>query len=179
MSWNYRLSEFQAALLLAGLGRLEAQTQRRAANAAYLTQRLNQIEGIRTLRAERFVTRNSYHLYIFRYMGAGFARLPRARFLQALRAEGIPTSPGYTRALPEHPLFRHPAQALGEKAYAAFSHAYGRAIDFRGVRCPVAERICREETVWLSQSVFLGKADDMDDVAEAILKIKAHAAGVP
>lgn len=181
VSWNYRLSEFQAALLLAGLERLEAQTQRRAANAAHLTRRLEAIAGIRTLRADPFVTRNAYHIYIFRYTGdtseagEGFAGLPRERFLEALRAEGIPASPGYTQALHEHPMFRQPARALGEKAFAAFSHAYGRPIDFRDVRCPVAERLCRAETIWLSQSLLLGEPADMDDVADAILKIRDHA----
>jgi dTDP-4-amino-4,6-dideoxygalactose transaminase len=184
VSWNYRLGELQAALLLAGLARLEAETQRRADNAAHLTHRLAEIGGIRTLRADPFVTRNACHIYIFRYTGdardsgatgAGFAGLPRERFLEALRAEGIPANPGYTRALHEHPMFRHPARALGEKAYAAFSHAYGQPLGFRDVHCPVAERLCRTETVWLSQSLFLGDAADMDDVADAILKIRDHA----
>jgi hypothetical protein len=55
------------------------------------------------------------------------------------------------------------------------SHAYGRPLDFRAVRCPVAERLCRAETVWLSQSLFLGEPADMDAVADAILKINEHA----
>src|ERR1035437_9767949 len=38
VGWNYRLTEFQAALLLAQLQRLEAQNPRRMSNAIYLSQ---------------------------------------------------------------------------------------------------------------------------------------------
>ena len=41
-------------------------------------------------------TRNAYHLYMFRYDKEKFAGLPRAKFLKALAAEGIPCSGGYS-----------------------------------------------------------------------------------
>src|SRR5207248_9273981 len=43
--WNYRMSEMQAALLLAQLTRLEELTARRASNAAYLEQCLRELDG--------------------------------------------------------------------------------------------------------------------------------------
>jgi hypothetical protein len=43
------------------------------------------------------------------------------------------------------------------------------------VHCPEAERLCREETLWLYQSVLLGERGDMDDIVAAIVKIKEHA----
>lgn len=47
-------------------------------------------------------TRNAYHPYMFRYDPNAFAGLPRAVFLEALAAEGVPASAGYS------PLNREP-----------------------------------------------------------------------
>ena len=58
---NLRMTEFQGAILLAQLSRLEAQTLRRQANAEILTRGLRQIPGIRTLADEPRMTRRSYH----------------------------------------------------------------------------------------------------------------------
>ena len=93
---NLRLTEFQAALLLAQMTRLESQAQQRETNAAYLTQQLAQIPGITPAKMYAGVTRNAYHLYMFRYDPAAFGGLTRAAFLKALRAEGVPASSGYS-----------------------------------------------------------------------------------
>lgn len=88
---NGRLTEFQAAILLAQMTRVEEQARRRGANALYLTSMLNQIPGISPQQMYGGCTRNAWHLYMFRYDGA----LKRDQFIQALRAEGIPCSSGY------------------------------------------------------------------------------------
>ena len=59
------MTEFQGAILLQQLKRLEAQNARRRENAAYLSERLAQIPGIVTLRVPEYATRHSYHLYMF------------------------------------------------------------------------------------------------------------------
>ena len=58
-------------------------------------------------------TRNAYHLYMFCYKSEAFGGLPRAKFLHALDAEGIPCSPGYS------PLNKEPflPVALGSKGF--------------------------------------------------------------
>ncbi len=38
-------------------------------------------------------------------------------------------------------------------------------------RCPVSERACRCEAVWLPQNCFLGTKEDMDDIANAFEKV--------
>ena len=42
-------------------------------------------------------------------------------------------------------------------------------------RCPQNDRLCTE-AVWLGQTMLLGPRKDMDDIAEAIRKVQAHAA---
>jgi len=39
------------------------------------------------------------------------------------------------------------------------------------VRCPVAERAAREESVWLPHQLFLGTREDTDDIARAVEKV--------
>src|SRR5262249_28700700 len=97
---NLRMTEFQAALLLAQLTRLEDQPRRREQNANYLTSLLREIPGIAPARMYEGCTRNAYHLYMLRYDPAAFEGLPRSTFIRALGAEGIPCSAGYS------PLYR-------------------------------------------------------------------------
>jgi hypothetical protein len=78
-------AEFQAALLLAQMERLESEPPPRAKCRA--SDEASRGYGC---------TRNAYHLYMFRYDPSAFAGLPRAQFLKALRAEGLPALSGYS-----------------------------------------------------------------------------------
>lgn len=169
LGWNYRLTEFQGAILRQQLRRLEEQTARRMANAAYLTAGLAGIPGIRPLAHRDFADRHSYHLYLFRYDPAAFG-LSRDTFLRALAAEGIPCQGGYT-----HPLYRNP-MFLNRDFYPrgcpfTCGH-YPNPIDYGQFtsRCPAAEQACRE-AVWLEHRLLLGERADMDDIVAAIAKI--------
>ena len=90
------MTEFQGNLLLAQMTRLEEQSRTREQNAQYLTSMLKEIPGILPAKMYEGCTRNAYHLYMFRYKSEAFGGLPRAKFLQALEAEGIPCSAGYS-----------------------------------------------------------------------------------
>jgi len=168
---NLRMTEFQAALLLAQMTRLEEQSRTREENAAYLTSVLKQIPGITPARMYEGCTRNAYHLYMFRYDAASFSGLPRAAFLKALSAEGVPASGGYS------PLNKEPL-ILAALSRPGLQGAYPKArLDAwrEQNRCPQNDRLCTE-AVWLTQTMLLGPRRDMDDIAEAIKKIQAHAA---
>jgi dTDP-4-amino-4,6-dideoxygalactose transaminase len=169
LGWNYRMTTFQAALLLSQMARLPEQMRRRTENAQYLTRRLDEIEGIRPNRVDERVTGHAYHLYIFRYDAAAFNGLPRGDFIRALNAEGVPCSSGYT------PLYRNDAFKQPDVYAAAFS--LGRKIDYSKVYCPVTERAGAEEAIWLYQTWFLGTREDMDNTADAILKVQQAARG--
>lgn len=170
LSWNYRLTEFQGALLLNQLARLEDQARRRDENGRYLDAELARIAGIVTVRTDSYVTRNAYHIYIARYLQEGFEGVPRERFVEALQAEGIPVSLGYLGPVYQHPVFQEAPTSLVHGFPVAAAGA-----DYRGVHCPQAERLCREETLWISQSVLLGDRGDMDDIVVAVAKIRQHA----
>lgn len=166
---NYRMTEFQAALLLTQLSRLEKQTERRNRNGLYLNERLSEIPGIRPLKRGWGETRHAYHLYIFRYNTASFDGLPRERFLSALEAEGIPNSAGYGLPLYRQPLFLD--RSFGP--YTGYRNTQPN-LDYATISCPLSERACYEEACWLPQYVLLGTKVDMEDIVLAIEKIYQH-----
>ncbi|QQS48206.1 MAG: DegT/DnrJ/EryC1/StrS family aminotransferase [Acidobacteriota bacterium] len=169
---NRRMTEFQAAILLAQLTRLEAQSKIREENAQHLSAKLSEIPGMRPARMYEGVTRNAYHLYMFRYDPEAFSGLPRDKFLKALRAEGIPASGGYTPLNREQFLL----EALRSRAYRyIYSEKDLNDLLERNSRLPQNDLLCRE-AVWLTQSMLLGQRGDMDQIAGAIAKIHKHAA---
>lgn len=168
---NYRMTEFQAAILLAQLTRLPEQTALRARNAAILNAGLSTIEGIHPLREDPRANPRAYHLYGFRIVAEEFG-LSRERFLEALRAEGIPASPGYPHPLYRNPLFQR--KGTGPAYCPVSCPYYGREMDYTRVVCPNAERACRE-VVWFSQAMLLATEADMHAIVGAIGKIRRHA----
>lgn len=165
---NLRMTEFQAALLMAQMTRIEEQARTRTANAAYLTSMLGGIPGIAPARMYDGCTRNAYHLYMFRYDRGQFAELPRSVFLKALAAEGIPASAGYT------PLNTQPflGNALASRGY---QRVFGELRDWsERNRCPANDRLCRE-AVWFVQTMLLAPRASMERIAEAVRKIQKHA----
>jgi len=167
---NLRMTEFQGALLLEQLTRLEEQSRVREQNAAYLTSQLGEIGGITPARMYQGCTRNGYHIYMLRYDKAGFSNLPRARFLEALRAEGVPCSGGYS------PLNKEPflKTTLESRAFRTIYPAQQLAAYEARNQCPANDKLCGE-AVWFGQTMLLGSRQDMDQIAEAIRKIQTQA----
>jgi dTDP-4-amino-4,6-dideoxygalactose transaminase len=67
LGWNYRLTEFQAAILRCQLRRLDEQNRLRMKNAKSLSGKLGEIDGIRPLVQDSRTTVHGYHIYMFRY----------------------------------------------------------------------------------------------------------------
>ncbi|NOT61223.1 MAG: DegT/DnrJ/EryC1/StrS family aminotransferase [Acidobacteria bacterium] len=166
---NLRLGEFQAALLLAQMTRLEDFARTREANAQYLTSMLREIPGLTPARMYEGCTRNAYHLYMFRYDARQFAGLTRDGFLNALKAEGIPAASGYGE-LNKEPFLQN---ALQSRAYQT---AYGKAHLAHWVErnhTPANARLC-SEAVWFTQNMLLASRTEMEQIAEAIRKIRKY-----
>jgi dTDP-4-amino-4,6-dideoxygalactose transaminase len=171
---NLRLSEFQAAVLLAQMTRFEEQSRIRNANAAYLDSLLNEIPGIRPAKTYAGCTRNAYHLYMMHYDQSQFAGLPRAKFLKAMNAEGIPFGSGYAshrnfEFLRELPKDRAFLKLFGEKRLREWAT---QSFDL-----PRFERVCQEHC-WFSQRVLLSERTVMDRIAEAVRKVRQNAAEI-
>ncbi|NPV65996.1 MAG: DegT/DnrJ/EryC1/StrS family aminotransferase [Anaerolineae bacterium] len=162
---NYRLSEWQAAILSQQLARLDEQAAVRSRAAAYLNEHLARIEGITPQALDPRCTRNGHYAYIFHYDRAAFANAPTERFIQALNAEGIPTQASYP---PLHQL------ALFQ------SGEYLKRLppDQRDVEPPFLHQSFPNtaraawETVWLPHYTLLGGEEDAASIVEAVRKIQ-------
>jgi dTDP-4-amino-4,6-dideoxygalactose transaminase len=150
--------------------RIEAQAKTRTENARYLTSLLKEIPGIAPARMYDGCTRNAYHLYMFRYDKTRFANLPRAVFLKALAAEGIPAAGGYT-PLNTQPFLKN---VLASRGYQRLFPPKVLAEWQERTRCPVNDRLC-DEAVWFVQTMLLAPRGAMDQIADAVRKIQAHA----
>lgn len=166
ISGNYRLGEFQGAILSCQLDRLAEQTARRDANGQRLAARLRALPGLHPQQRPADCTRHSYHLFMLRIDPREFGA-PREAVIKALQAEGVPCSGGYACPLTQQPLFRN-------KAFGPYLPEARAGLDFANARMPNAELICREQGLWLEQSIFLGPEEDMDDIARAFEKVCAH-----
>jgi len=154
VGWNARMTEMQAALLEVQLTRIEEQKALRRKNAARLNDRLAQIGGITPLRQ---APDQNFYTYIMKYDASAFAGVPKEAFIQALNKEGVPCSSHHQLT------YRN-------------DFFYSPRVDYSRVRCPVAERAYDEEAIYLPAFwMLLGSEKDMDDIADAICKIKEHA----
>ena len=168
---NYRLSEWQGAVLSAQLERLDEQTARRDANGALLDQLLADIPGITPQRRDERCTRNGHYAYIFQYRQSEFADVPLPRFVEAMAAEGIPNQAAYP---PVHKLDMFQSGAYRQRLtgeQAAEEHAFLKA-DFPNTESSAWE------SYWVPQYALLGDEQDMQEIAAAIRKIQQHAASL-
>lgn len=165
---NYRLSEWQGAVLLAQLTRLDGQTSRRHQMGRMLDRLLSEISGISPQSHDSRITRNGQYAYIFHYDKRAFSGVETLRFVEALEAEGIPTQAPYP---PLHKLDLFTSGAYRDRlsgAQAAAQH------DFLEDAFPNSEREAWE-TVWITQNALLGDEEDMGEIGAAILKIQENA----
>ena len=169
---NLRMAEFQAAVLMAQLARLEQQARTREQNAARLTDLLRDVPGVTPARMYDGCTRNAFHLYMLRY-DAQVTGLSRERFLQAVRAEGIPISAGYG-PLNQDPFLEN---TLNSRPYRAVYTPREIAGWRERNHCPANNRLCREG-MWIGQSALLGDQRDMEDIATAMRKVQRHASAL-
>jgi dTDP-4-amino-4,6-dideoxygalactose transaminase len=176
MGWNLRLTEFQAALLLAQFERFPAQFAARERNARFLDRELARIPGLAPQVRDDRVTGHAHHLYVVRYDKSHFGGREREWFLRAVRTEGIPCSPGYTT-----PLYRMRAVIDERRRWAEIARAAGGAVAVPATpddeSCPVTERACAGEGVWLTQATLLAGEADVAQIVEALAKVQRHAAG--
>ncbi len=168
-----RFTEYQAAIGLAQMERLPAQTDTRHNHAEYLKSMIGQIPGIVPYRLTPNVTKAAFHLFPFLYKKEAFKGLSRDKFLAALRAEGVPCSSGYSE-LNKMPYLKNTFNSrFFKKFYPAERLDYNRYADEN--QCPLNEKLCNEWAVWIPQNVLLGSKTDMENIASAIDKIYKNA----
>ncbi|MGM0578641.1 MAG: DegT/DnrJ/EryC1/StrS family aminotransferase [Myxococcota bacterium] len=171
---NARMTEFQAAVLLGQLERLEEATQRRERAIEYLEQGLKEIGGLKPLaRDARQTTRHAYQL-LFKYDPDEFAGVHRDKVGYALAAEGVELDgPFYV------PMHEHPLMHAESRHWPYLRERYGDGIKARETQqkldFPVATKAAYHEAVWMHYPYLMGSREDLDAILEAVAKVKKHA----
>ncbi len=163
---NFRMQEFQAVILMSQMQRLAKDTQQREQNAQYLSSRLKQVPGILPYKLNPGTTHAVFHLFPFRYQQERYNGAPRARFLEALTAEGVPCSGGYGPQNRDGLI----EEALNSRGYQRLFSKERLDRYRRENVLPHNDQLC-QEAVWLPQNLLLGSRQDMDDIADAVEKI--------
>ncbi|RIH64574.1 DegT/DnrJ/EryC1/StrS family aminotransferase [Mariniphaga sediminis] len=169
-----RITEYQAAIGLAQMERLEEQTEARNVNAAYLKSLIQEIPGIIPYKLYPNVTRAAFHLFPFRYKKEEFSGMPRDKFIKAVNAEGLHCSHGYNIGVNKMPFIKNAFESkYFKKFYAKEQLNYDKYT--RENECPVNDTLGTEEAVWIGQEVLLGAKQDFDNIAQAIEKVQKNA----
>lgn len=92
---NYRMTEYQAAVLLAQLKKFPNQHDLRNSNAKYLMQELNKIDGIRVMKPTLGTTELGWYIYPIIFEPEKFGGMTSSEFYKKLNRAGIPTDNCY------------------------------------------------------------------------------------
>lgn len=169
-SGNYRMTEWQAAVLCAQLERFGGRMARRGEHAGLLDDALACIPGVAPLRRQPEVTRRNPFAYVFRYDAASFRGLSGRAFRVALSAElGTAVRPPYA------PLNTSALYQPQTKQRHHLNPAYWAAIDPSRFELPVARRAYESEAMVLPHEVLLAEREELLKLPEAVLRLREHA----
>jgi len=171
---NMRMTEFQAAVLLTQLARLDEQIATRERNTTYLVNGMRQIPGLEPLPRDRsVVTRWSFYYWNYKFISDKFAGIKRDTYIRAMGAEGVGTGVGaHGQPIYKNPLFQR--MDFGRTGCPIKCPLYGKETDYRKTCCPEAERIYATEACSFGHAMFLGSQSDMDKILDAMRKVREN-----
>ncbi len=165
---NYRMTEWQCAVLIAQLARLPEQIAHQSAMAERLRKGLGKIAGLTATARDPRVTREVIYMFTFTIDAARLG-VSRNRFVRAMLAEGIPCG------LINEPVYRTLLFPLDAPPYVAACDAAGAQHKTGDISCPVAERLFDREMAAIRHDCLLGDEHDIDDIVAAAEKVAASA----
>lgn len=169
LSYNYRMTEFAAALGRTRLKRLDEENEVRRQNALYLEKQLRGLSGI-TVRKPIQGAVAVYYRVLLEY-DSSKSGIPLGTIIDYLNAEGIP----FTRTY--EPLHRHPhfnpisTPARGcPWQWELYDGSELKNINYRDLSFPVVEEYCDNRLIELPVHPPVGQ-EDILQAAEAIHKV--------
>jgi perosamine synthetase len=165
---KYRMNEFEAAILLGQMAGLKERFDIRNRNSAYLTSRLKDCPGVVPQKLYPGTVSGSFYLYMMTYHKEHFNNADRSKFLKALEAEGVSLSTYIKNGLHKEPWCTNILdQKMYQKMYSpARLKSYREALNF-----PICDKACEDIIMIWASGPLIGPKEDMDDVANAILKV--------
>lgn len=169
-SGNYRMTEWQSAILLAQLDRFEEQMEKKEKNARMLDEALVEIPGIEPMKRHPQVTRRNMYFYAFRYDAREFKGLSCRAFQKALSEET-----GITFTQPYAPLNMSPLYQPRTKRRHRLDDEYWERLDPVRYSLPVAEHAYRNEAVLTLHQALLADTEEISLLPEAVRALREHA----
>ena len=150
-AWNYRMSEFTAAIGIVQLGRLFDQNARRMENYDYLSSGLAKLSGLQPCQTLRGLTKHSHHLVMLHYERVrGGWNQPRRLCRGACRR-----GDSVARRLRLSKLRQSVHDECGDaRPLSGRRNRVARLSPVCRARCPNAERACRMEAIWLEHRLL-------------------------
>ncbi len=165
---KYRMNEFEAAILLGQLSGVKERFDLRNKNSGYLTSRLKDCPGVVPQKLYSGTDSGSFYLYMMTYHKEHFNNADRSKFLKALAAEGISLSTYLPNGLHKEPWTKN---ILDLKVYQKM-YSPARLQSYRDeLIYPVCDKACEDVMMIWASGPLLGTKEDMDDIANAILKV--------
>ena len=167
---NYRLSEWQGAVLRAQLARFETQQKNRAANANYLNEEIAKIPGFKPQGRYKGCTDQGNYCYVVEVESQKLSGASRDQIRHALLAEGMSLTTAYP---PLHRLEMFKDRAsLGPRLRGKVTK-----IRYNKQKFPVTDHLA-ENTLWFNTNVLMGDRSDATSVLEALTKVADNAQAV-
>jgi perosamine synthetase len=165
---KYRMTEFEAALLLSQLAGAKERYEIRNRNAAYLSSKLKKFPGLVPQKLYPGTTSGSFYLYMMAYKKEHFNNADRSKFLKAMGAEGIDLSTYIARGLHKEPWTEF---VLNQDVYKKMFPPE-RLKKYRDeLHLPNCDKTCEEMAMIWASGPLLGTQSDMDDIINAIMKV--------
>jgi len=167
IGFNYRMGEFQAAVLCAQLDGFSEQAAIREKNMKRFEGNLKNTKAIGLLKPDPRITRLAPYGYVLKYLSKHASDIPRAEFVGALQEEGVPCD-----GLFYEPVYKSSLFPIDPTDFPALSWGREKLLDLRKMySCPESERAAYQEAVWFPHQHFLGGDEDIDAIADAIHKV--------
>ncbi|HIE52302.1 MAG TPA: DegT/DnrJ/EryC1/StrS family aminotransferase [Armatimonadetes bacterium] len=167
--FKYRIHPLAAAIARVQLRHVDEWTAIRRRNMGYLTERLRELSAVFEPPYEASGTERVWLNYICQYHEER-AGVPRERFIEALRAEGLPATGGRTGYLPVYwnPLYEE--RSMWAEGYPFDASYVSRKITYQRGLCPEAERFWRR-TVGLPVLHWECSQELRDEIVAAVAKV--------
>jgi dTDP-4-amino-4,6-dideoxygalactose transaminase len=165
---NYRMTEYQAAVLRTQLEKFPSQHKLRNENANYLINKLNEIDGIKTMKPTPGTTELGWYVFPIVFEPKEFGGITKSEFYKKLNRNGIPTCDLYP---PLHSLdcFREVKLKKGIK----YNKANWGGEKSNNKYFPVVSDIY-SRSIQLPHEVLLATKDELDFIAEVMYSIKEN-----
>jgi dTDP-4-amino-4,6-dideoxygalactose transaminase len=172
---NFRMTEFQAAILTEQFKRFKEQDQLRQTNGTYLEKKLAEIPGLSPRKRYSPNTRITYVTFEMDYDKKLFKNVPASKFAKALQAEGIPVTGGprsYSEGchkegmLEEHLNSRGFQTAFGKARLDKYKESLRNLPVVNNTKPSGKDKLSID-----SKIVFLQPKKDIDDIVGAFAKV--------